>query len=180
MHAAPAMTLPGQPSARLFALEKHVFAAEKAVCIAALAVMLFAITTSVFVRYLNLPLPNLSEWGVVAMAPLTFIGMAMCAHTGTHIAVDVVNALPNALLRRAFRFAVGTGSVVFATVYLYTGWIFLREAVASGEKMMDLGTPIALPLAFLPLGMALVLFHALLDMWRTVLDVAPPSPEESA
>jgi TRAP-type C4-dicarboxylate transport system permease small subunit len=135
---------------------------------------------SVLVRYLNLPIPNFAEWGVVAMAPLAFVGAAMCSYTGTHIAVDFVNTLESPLMRRAGRFCTGTATIVFATVYATSSWVFFRDTLASGEKMMDMGTPVAVPLFFLPLGLALVLFHSVLEIWRTLADVAPSREEEYA
>lgn len=179
MHATFTMSPPLSVSGRLSAFERAVFAVEKAVCIAALAVMLFAITMSVLVRYLNLPIPNFAEWGVVAMAPLTFIGLAMCTYTGTHIAVDLVNSLRSPLLRRIGRFCTGTASIAFATVYFTSSWIFFREILESGEKMMDMGTPLSVPLAFLPIGLVLVLFHSALEIWRTIADISPISEEEA-
>ena len=178
MHASSTMTAPLPASERLFAVERAVFRAEKAVCIAALAVMLLAIGVSVVVRYLNLPIPSFTEWGVVAMAPLTFVGMAMCTYTGTHIAVDLVKSLKSATLRRIGRFSTGVASIAFATVYLTSIWIFSRETLASGERMMDMGTPLAVPLAFLPIGLALVLFHSGLEVWRTIADITAVTSEE--
>ena len=54
--------------------------------------MLFAITTSVLVRYLNLPIPNFSEWGVVAMAPLTFIGLVGAFITSSNTSSNILFA----------------------------------------------------------------------------------------
>lgn len=179
MHAAVPLKPPASFSSRLFGIERGVFAVEKAICIAALVVMLFAITTSVLVRYLNLSIPSFAEWGVVAMAPLTFIGLAMCSYTGTHIAVDLVDNLTGSLLRRIGRFFTGTASIAFAAVYFTSSWIFFRETLQSGEKMMDMGTPLSVPLLFLPLGLVLVLFHSVLGVWRTVADIAPIAQEES-
>jgi TRAP-type C4-dicarboxylate transport system permease small subunit len=179
MAISTVMTPPLCISARIFRFEEKVYGVEKMICIAALAVMLVAISTSVLVRYFNLPMPNLSEWGIVAMAPLTFIGMAMCSYTGTHIAVDVIKSVKSAQIQRAARFATGLASVIFATVYLYSGWIFFDGMLESGEKMMDMGTPVAFPLFFLPAGMALVLFHAVLELWRTVRDLEPVTEEQA-
>lgn len=179
MHATPTMTASDSAFERVCGLERAVFAVEKAVCIAAMAMMLFAISMSVLVRYLNLPIPNFAEWGVVAMAPLTFIGAAMCTYTCTHIAVDFVNTLKSSLVRRAGRFCTGVASIVFATVYVTSSWVFFRETLASGEKMMDMGTPVALPLFFLPIGLGLVLFHSVLEVWRTLADIAPIVDEET-
>lgn len=177
MEASSAMPAPFCISAWLFKFEQQVYRVEKAICITALAVMLFAIATNVLVRYFNLPVPNLSEWGIVAIAPLTFIGMAMCSYTGTHIAVDAIKSVRSHRVQRVARFVTAVASVIFATIYLYSGWIFMYGVLESGEKMMDMGTPLAFPLSFLPAGMALVLLHSVLELWRTVKDLAPPAEE---
>ncbi|WP_439586848.1 TRAP transporter small permease [Hydrogenophaga sp.] len=163
---------------KVFWLERQVFEIEKWVCVVALWVMLLAIISSVLVRYFQLPFPNLSEWGVVAMAPLTFIGMAMCSYLGAHIAVDLVKSVGRPGVQRVARFITGLATVVFATVYLQVGWTFFRGTFESGERLIDMGTPVALPLFFLPAGMVLVLFHTALEIWRTIRDLEAVHQEQ--
>ncbi|HZH26102.1 MAG TPA: TRAP transporter small permease [Azospirillaceae bacterium] len=166
-------------ASRLDAFEGRVFRFERLLCISALAVMLLATIESVAVRYFNLPLPSLGEWAVIAMSPLTFVGAAMCSYTGSHIAVDVIDTLGSPTVRRLSRFAVSAATLVFATVYLVTGWTFLTSTLESGERLIDLGTPVAVPVVFLPLGMALVLLHTAADIRRCLSfqgdpEAAPP------
>lgn len=163
---------------RVLRLERQIFEVEKWVCVLALWVMLLAIFSSVLVRYFKLPFPNLSEWGVVAMAPLTFIGMAMCSYLGAHIAVDLLKSVGRPGIQRVARFCTGLATVVFATVYLQAGWTFFHGTYESGERLIDMGTPVAVPLFFLPVGMALVLFHTVLEIWRTIRDLEPVHPEQ--
>ena len=136
--------------------------------------MLVTVTISVFVRYFDLPVPNVAEWAVVAMAPLTFIGAAMCSYAQAHIAIDVVNLVRNSRIRRAARGLVAIGMLVFSAVYTWLGWVFYRDTLGSGEKMLDMGTPVAVPIFFLALGMTLMLFHAVAEALRVVGDEQPP------
>ncbi|SDL69886.1 TRAP-type C4-dicarboxylate transport system, small permease component [Modicisalibacter muralis] len=178
MEISPALDRCLNINARPFKFERKVYCVEKWICITALAVMLLAISSNVLVRYFNLPFPNFSEWGVVAMAPLTFIGMAMCSYTGTHIVIDILKSAKSHRLRLVARFLIGIASIIFATVYLYYGWNFFYDTLLSGEKLIAMGTPVAIPLFFLPAGMVLVIFHAVLELWCTVIDLAPAIQEK--
>src|SRR5664280_878440 len=148
--------------------ESRVYKVERWLCIAALAVMRVAVSISVAVRYFNLAVPNVAEWAIVAMSPLTFIGAAMCSYTQKHIAVDVVTLIPSAGVRRAARGVVATTLLAFSGVYSWLGYVFFMDTLQSKERMLDMGTPIAVPVFFLMLGMALMLFHGTVEMWRTL------------
>jgi len=144
------MTTPCMPPHRvarftwLLHIERLAFVLEKWLCIAALTVMLLAITASVLVRNFNLPMPNPGEWGLVAMAPLTFVGAALCAYTGTHIAVDIIGLVKAPALRHLARWLVALAMLVFATVYVWAGAIYFQEALITGERLLDMGDPAVL------------------------------------
>ena len=154
----------------VFGLERRAFRFEKWICVASLAVMLVAVGITVLVRYFNLPLPGTGELATFAMAPLTFVGAAMCSYTGTHIAVDVIKHMRGDTLKRAARLLVALAMLVFALTYLVSGWYFFTSALTSGEKGLDMGIPVAIPVFFLPLGMALVLLHALAKLLRVFVN----------
>lgn len=153
--------------------ESRVFQVERWVCIAAMFVMLVAVTISVAVRYFNLAIPNVAEWAIVAMSPLTFIGAAMCSYTQTHIAVDVVKLIPSHGIRRAARGVVAIGLLAFSGVYAWLGYAFFTDTLRSNERMLDMGTPVAVPVFFLMLGMALMLFHGTVEMRRIITGREP-------
>lgn len=163
----------------LYRFERGAFAFERWVCCLSLLVMLLAVAGSVLVRNLNLPTMNPGEFGVVAMSSLTFVGAAMCTYLGSHIAVDVVSLSTSGGLRRAGRVVVAMAMVAFALIYGITGWTYLVEAWGFGEKLLDTGTPLVVPLAFLPLGMALVLLHALCEVTRVISGRETPSLPEA-
>lgn len=172
-----AMAAPVRVADKFLTLEQQVFRFEKWVCIASLVAMLVAVLISVMIRYFNLHFPDTGEIAIFAMAPLTFVGAAMCTFTHTHIAVDIIKHVKNPLIQKAGRIIVALSMVVFGAVYFYTGWEFFSTALSSGEKGLDLGTPVAIPAFFLPLGMALVVLHAVAEMVRSIANI-PPACEE--
>jgi TRAP-type C4-dicarboxylate transport system permease small subunit len=117
-------------------------------------------------RYFNLHLPDTGEIAIYAMAPLTFVGAAMCTCTGTHIAVDIIQQVKSPWVRRTGRMATALAMVVFGAVYFHTALAFFQSALSSGERGLDLGTPVAIPTFFFPLGMALVVLHAVAELIR--------------
>jgi TRAP-type C4-dicarboxylate transport system permease small subunit len=160
------MSASAQASRWLFSLERQAFRVEKWICIVSLVAMLVGICVSVAVRYFNLHLPDTGEIAIFAMAPLTFVGAAMCTYTGTHIAVDVIHQVRNAWVRRVGRLAAALAMIVFGAVYFHTALAFFRAALSSGERGLDLGLPVAIPAFFFPLGMALVVLHAVAELIR--------------
>jgi len=158
-------------------LEWRVFQGERWVCVASLLVMVVAVSVSVAVRYFNLSIPNIAEWAIVAMSPLTFVGAAMCSYTQAHIAVDVVKVVPQEWIRRTARGIVALSLLAFAGVYSWLGYVFFKDMLVSSERMLDMGTPVALPVFFLMIGMLLMLFHGAVELWR-VLTGRPPVAEE--
>lgn len=160
-----------------FVAERRLYGFEKAICVVSLSVMLFAVLGSVIVRNFNLPVLNPGEYGIIAMSPLTFVGAAMCSYTGTHIAVDVINLVKSAAIRRAARLAVSVAMVVFGATYFWTGWNYMVDAVHSGERLLDTGTPLFISLFFLPLGMAMVLVHTVCEILRALSGRDPRTDE---
>jgi len=176
---AGALAVPAVP-AWLAAGERRLYAIEKWVCVAALAVMLAGVAVGVAIRYWNLPLPNVGEWAVVAMSPLTFVGAAMCTMAHAHISVDVVRQLRSAALRRLAHALVTLLMLAFAGVYAWLGWSLFADALASGERLLDMGTPVAVPIAFLWAGMLCMMAHCLLDLWRTARGETAHLEEEAS
>lgn len=152
----------------LDAAERRLFRLERGLCSTAMLVMLLAVALSVVVRFFNLGLPNVAEWAIVAMSPLTFVGAAMCTYLQEHIAVDVVKLVRSEASRRVVRGAVALSLLVFSGVYAWIGCTFFVESLSSGETMLDMGTPVAVPVFFLFLGMVLMLLHGALEMWRVL------------
>lgn len=171
------MSVSARASTWLFSVERHAFRVEKWICIVSLVAMLVGISLSVAARYFNLHLPDTGEIAIFAMAPLTFVGAAMCTYTGTHIAVDVIQQVKSPWVRRTGRVVTALAMIVFGAVYFTTALEFFQTALSSGERGLDLGTPVAVPTFFFPLGMALVVLHSVAELIRAATNEAPAGEE---
>lgn len=145
-------------------IENQIFSIEKWICTLALAIMVVSVFLTVFIRNLNLPWPNFGEWAMVSVIPLTFIGAAMCTYLGSHIAVDAVRLIGLRGIGKLSRAITAVGNMCFSVIFLYSGWFVFHEVAESGERMLELGTPLTIPLIFIPVGMALMLFHSVVDL----------------
>ena len=158
MHASPNQH--HGPLEWLHRIEKAVYAAERMVFSGSLIVMLLAVGYTVIVRNLGLASPNYGELGLAAMVPLTLIGGAMCTYLGSHISVEIVNATSSRLLKSAGGLIVALATIAFAALYAYSGSILIEDFRSSGDKLLDLGTPLWLLAVFFPIGMLLMIFHS--------------------
>ena len=154
-------------------VEAGLYRGEAIVASLALAVMMITIVISVAARYFGLAIPNMAELALVSMSPLTFVGAAMCTYLGGHIAVDVAQLLPLPL-RRIVRAVATLAQLAFAGLFVFTAWAFFAYSIESGERLLDLGTPVAVPAGFLVLGGALIGLHAAADLARQGLDLPHP------
>ncbi|AMG89991.1 TRAP transporter small permease [Bordetella parapertussis] len=148
--------------------ERWLLRGEMAVSVAALAVIMATVAISVAARALLLPIPNLTEWAVTAMSALTFLGASACTALRRHINIEVVDLLPAGALRFAAHLASLLAQLVFGVMFAITAWGFFDYALDSGEKLIDLGTPVALPSGLMVAGAALIALHAALAIYRLV------------
>ena len=155
----------GSPFVRfLRALSRVLGAFEKQVAALSMIVIMVAIAATIVVRLFNLPLPSLGEIAVVAMSPLTFIGGALCSHLHQHITIDVVELMPNDLLKTLLRGLSALSMAVFGGIFAWLAWDLYSYAVASGERLIDLGTPIWIPTGCMVIGAALICIHSIIDL----------------
>lgn len=171
--ARAALPVPGSLLGRAMRVEVVLARVETAVAIAALAVAMLAVAASIAIRAFALPFPDTGEWAIVAISPLTFMGAALCSHLHKHLTADIVETLPAGWLRRGLD-ALSSGlCFVFGAVFVVIAWDLFDYAWSSGEKLIDLGTPVAVPAAFMVAGAALIALHGAMDVWRALAGRPP-------
>lgn len=159
-------------------VEHMVFSVEKAICGASLFVMLVATAFTVFSRNLKLSWPNYGELGLAALIPLTLVGGAMCTYLGSHIAVEVAQAIPSRRLKNFCHLAVAIATIAFAYIYAYSGVVLVEEFLFTGDKLLDLGTPYWILALFFPVGMGLMVFHSTIRILAIVTGHPPHEDTE--
>lgn len=146
---------------------------ENAVVIMAMVVAMAAVSMSVVIRTFNLPIPDTGEWAMVAMSPLTFIGGALCSHLHKHLTADITEMLPPGILRRSLDAIAAVLCLIFGLFFITLAWDLFDYARTSGETLIDLGTPVAVPAGFVFAGAVLMTFHSVLDIWRAFEGLEP-------
>ena len=141
---------------------------EGAVVITALVVAIGAVGMSVVIRSFNLPVSDTGEWAMVAMAPLTFVGGALCSHLRRHLTADIVEMLKPGPLRRGLEAIAALLTLAFGLIFIALAWDLFDYARSSGEKLIDFGTPVAVPAGFVLAGAVLLAFHSGMDIWRAL------------
>lgn len=155
----------GSPFVRFLRSSSNVLGAfEKQVAALSMIVIMIAIAATIIVRLFNLPIPSLGEIAVVAMSPLTFIGGALCSHLHQHITIDVVELMPNNLFKTLLRGLSALSMAVFGGIFAVLAWNLFRYAFESGERLIDLGTPIWIPTGCMVIGAALICVHSIIDL----------------
>ncbi|UJQ95087.1 TRAP transporter small permease [Mariluticola halotolerans] len=142
---------------------------EKRVAAISMFVILIGISITILTRVINLPIPSMGEIAIVAMAPLAFIGGAFCSYMHRHITIDAVDAFGPPRVRRAIRILAALSMMVFAGTYCWLTLSFFQYVWSSGERLIDLGTPVWIPVGCIVLGAFLMMLHASLDVLRMVL-----------
>lgn len=164
---------------RLRSFEGVIASGEKAFCGLLMLSMALATVASVVVRSFGLHLPNYAEIGLAALVPLTLIGGALCTYLGSHIAVEIIQATPSALVRRSAQLLSAIAVLTFAAIYFRSGMILVEEFLLTGDKLLDLNTPLWILALMFPVGMALMAFHTLMNLLDMMIG-APALTEGAA
>lgn len=157
------------PARVMDGIERWLGAIERHVIALALLTTMLGILAGVAVRFFDLNLPNFGEIAVVAMSPLTFVGAARCTALRRHITIDVIDLMPLPWLRRLAHGGAAAATAGFSAYFTVLAFGLFQYARDTGETLIDLGTPVWIPVLFLVLGMALMCLHATLDVFRALL-----------
>lgn len=158
---------------KLMRCEVIVAKVESKIAIASWLVVVLAILMSLAIRAFDLPIPDTGEWALVAMSPLTFVGAALCSHLHKHLTADIVEMLPRGPMLQILEAIAAILFIIFSVFLAAMGFDLLEYALSSNEKLTDLGTPVAVPVAFILIGAVLMCFHATLDLIRACVGREP-------
>lgn len=158
-----------RPLAVLDAFEGGLSAFEKRAAALALVAILIGVGLTIITRAIRLPIPSTGELAIVAMAPLTFIGAAFASYMHQHITIDIIDAVANAPIRRLAAILASLSMCVFAGTYSWLALAFFQYVWSSGERLIDLGIPVWIPVGCIVIGSVLMLVHSSLDVLRLVL-----------
>lgn len=151
---------------RLMRFELIVARVESKIAMASWLVAALSVLASLVIRAFALPIPDTGEWALVAMSPLTFVGAALCSHLHKHLTADIVEMLPRGALLQVLEAVIAILFIIFSVFLSALALDLFDYALSSNERLTDLGTPLAVPVAFILLGAILMGFHAIVDLLR--------------
>ena len=151
---------------RLMRFELIVARVESKIAMASWLVATLSVLASLVIRAFALPIPDTGEWALVAMSPLTFVGAALCSHLHKHLTADIVEMLPRGALLQVLEAVIAILFIIFSVFLSALALDLFDYALSSNERLTDLGTPLAVPVAFILLGAILMGFHAIVDLLR--------------
>ena len=151
---------------KLMRFELIVARVESKIAMASWLVAALSVLASLVIRAFALPIPDTGEWALVAMSPLTFVGAALCSHLHKHLTADIVEMLPRGTLLQVLEAVIAILFIIFSVFLSALALDLFDYALSSKEQLTDLGTPLAVPVAFILLGAILMGFHAIVDLLR--------------
>ncbi|CAM3974401.1 TRAP transporter small permease [Bordetella muralis] len=158
---------------KLMRFELIVARVESRIAMASWLVATLSVLASLVIRAFALPIPDTGEWALVAMSPLTFVGAALCSHLHKHLTADIVEMLPRGTLLQVLEAVIAILFIIFSVFLSALALDLFDYALSSSERLTDLGTPLAVPVAFILLGALLMGFHAIVDLLRACAGRSP-------
>lgn len=168
------------PLTVLSKFERSLVRIEETVVVAMLTGLASLQILQVLFRYfLNQPLHWVDESSRFLFAYMIMIGAGLATAKAAQFSIDFIKELMPLSLQVIAEVLVRAGVIAFAIVLLRSG---IRLAVAtSGQTSASLQVPYTFPYSSMPLGAALILFHALMGIPEHIRRVTAPRehPESS-
>jgi len=147
----------------LLKIEKQVYKIEALVISLSLLVIFLAITAQVLIRLIGMNSAGTAEIGMFGMSLLTFIGTPAIMYTKDRITIEIAETIKSEKIHLLLDALVTILILVFSVVFIqvvYNLFLFILE---SGEKTLELGLPVTIPIGSMVIGMGLLIFHSICD-----------------
>lgn len=147
-------------------IEKGIFKVESVIITISLAAMFIAVVVQVITRTLGMSSVGMTEIGMLGMSILTFIGTAAITYTKDHITIELEQIIHSTKVIHWMKVITNVIVVIFGIVFISVAYSFFMFTITSGDKTIELGIPVAIPIGAMLLGIILLIFHALCDLAR--------------
>lgn len=157
------------------AIENALVATQKVLVALLMAVAFVCLVVMVPVRYFDLPVPDLGEVSIAAIATLAFLCIGLLVRTGGHIAIEVADLVRPRRAKFVIRQLTNIGILLFVGVFGIQAYALLSSALRSGESSIALHIPLAIPMTALVVGLVLAAFHTLMNVTRDIRILRDPN-----
>ena len=142
---------------------------EESIIALLFAAMTLVTFTQVVLRYVfNSGFVWALELTVYLFAWLVLFGMSYGVKVGAHIGVDAFVRLFPDKVQRVFGLIVVIAGLIYGTILLIGSWDYVSKLFLIGIESEDLPIPQWLPMAILPIGVALLMFRIAQGGYRII------------
>jgi len=156
-------------------LENALVATQKVLVTLLMAIAFVCLVAMVPVRYFDLPVPDLGEVSIAAIATLAFLCIGLLVRTGGHIAIEVADLVRQRRAKFVIRQLTNIGILLFVGVFGVQAFGLLSSALRSGESSIALHIPLAIPMTALVVGLVLAAFHTVMNVSRDIRILRDPN-----
>lgn len=156
-------------------IENVLVAVQKVMVGLLMAVAFVCLVVMVPVRYFDLPVPDLGEVSIAAIATLAFLCIGLLVRTGGHIAIEVADLVRARRAKFVIRQLTNVGILLFVGIFGVQAYALLGSSLRSGESSIALHIPLAIPMTALVVGLVLAAFHTLMNVTRDIRIMRDPS-----
>jgi TRAP-type C4-dicarboxylate transport system permease small subunit len=157
-------------------IEGGIFKVESIIITVSLIAMFIAVVVQVITRTLGMSSVGMTEIGMLAMSILTFIGTAAITYSKDHITIELEQIIHSAKVIHWMKILTDVIMIIFGVVFISVAYSFFAFTLTSGDKTIELGIPVAIPIGAMVLGIVLMIFHALCDLIRLFQRKKDPAP----
>lgn len=145
-------------------IERKIFKVEAIIIATALAIIFIAVTVQVLIRMLGMNSVGTTEIAMVSMSILTFIGTSATMYTKDHITIEITQLIKSQKLVYWVNVILTMLLLVFGIVFIRIVYTLLNFTLYSGDKTLELGIPLAIPIGSMVLGILLLIIHSICDL----------------
>lgn len=149
-----------------FKIEKQVFKIEAFLITLSLAIMLLAVLVQIGARMMGISSLGTSEIGMFTMSVLAFIGTSAITYAKDHITIELEQLIKSSKVVHMMKVITTLLIIVFAAIFSVVVFSFFQFTLEAGEKTIELGIPITIPIGFMLSGLILLIYHSICDLIR--------------
>ena len=158
-------------------LEKLIFKIEQAFVTVLLAVSFVAVFVQVFARYFFLPIIDTTEFSMMSLPMLAFMGLGLCTYTDGSISIEIVSLIRNKWVRFVLIFVRHIIMLLFVVVYVFMARDLIVFVANINMTTLELRIPLLLPYVTLMAGLVFMGIHTIGGLLRLLSGIITQTEE---
>lgn len=147
-------------------IEREVFRIESIIITISLMVMFIAVVVQVAARMMGISSLGTTEIGMLTMSLITFIGTSAVTYSKDHITIELEQLIQSSRMVHWMKVITNLLMIVFGVLFMGVAYSFFIFILHAGDKTIELGIPVAIPISSMVLGLFLLIYHCICDLLR--------------